>query len=163
MITSLGFHTDRDLHTELAALQSDIRITTARCANNTWSTPETGWNTWGHLDNLRFRYRVLAKEAAMEDQRINRLTHAVQQVGDPQLGFIAYVIFGPNALPVEPLYEIRLIDSYGYTVATDSLRTNIPARRLESARRDLLHVVAPRYARDMGMDVRDLRVQVTAF
>lgn len=163
MITALGFHTDRDLHAELAALQSDIRITTARCATNNFPTPETGWNTWSHLDNLRFRYRVLAKEAAMEDQRINRLARAVQQVGDADLGFIAYVVFGPNALPVEPLYEIRLIDGYGYTVAPDSLRTNIPANRLESARHDLLHVVAPRYARDMGEDVRDFRVQVTAF
>lgn len=161
MIDTLGSR-DRDLHAELATLQNEIDVTLARVTANNFSTPETGWNTWSHLDNLRFRHRILAKEAAMEDQRLDRLTQAVRAVGDPELGFIAYVVFGPSAVPVEPLYEIRLIDGNGYTIP-ESVRTNLPADRLGRAQGQLQTVLAPRFARARGESARNYQVQVTPF
>lgn len=162
MLDLLGFHEDRDLHTELAALRRDYDATAARCTNAAFATPEHSWNTWGRLDSLRHQIRVLTREAAMEDQRLQRLAQAVQIVGDIDLGFIAYVTFGPAALPVEPLYEIRLIDPDGYTVP-DTIRTNLPADRVEDARQALLTVDGPAYARRFGYRWRGYSVQVTPF
>jgi hypothetical protein len=78
------------------------------------------------------------------------------------LGFIAYVVFGPKALPLEPLYEVRLIDPSGYTVP-DTIRTNLPASRVEKVRRKLLSVDARANARLWGYQVCEYRVQVTPF
>ncbi|MFE9812349.1 hypothetical protein [Streptomyces sp. NPDC005548] len=162
MIDVLGFHDDRDLHTELAALRRDLEATAARCTIAGFSSPEQSWNTWGRLDSLRHQIRVLTREAAMEDQRLHRLAQAVQIVGDVDLGFIAYVAFGPQALPVEPLYEVRLIDPNGYTVP-GTIRTNLPAARLEDARQALMTVDGPAYARRFGYQWRGYSVQTTAF
>ncbi|MFD8516519.1 hypothetical protein ACFV27_36945 [Streptomyces antimycoticus] len=136
MIDILGFHTDRDYQAELAALPHDI-------------------------DTLTIR--TLTREAALENQRLNRLASAVRFAGDPTLGFIAYVAFGPDALPIPPLYEVRLIEPDGIYTVPDSVRTNLPAERVEGAKRQLLAEDAVRHAKLWGFDPTQYRVQVTAF
>ncbi|WP_448333545.1 hypothetical protein [Streptomyces sp. DSM 41534] len=136
MLDILGLHTDRDYHAELAALPRGI-------------------------DTLTIR--ALTREAAIEDQRLNRLASAVHIVGEPTLGFIAYVAFGPDALPIAPLYEVRLIEPDGIYTVSDGIRTNLPAERVEGAKQQLLADDAVRHAKLWGFDPTQYRVQVTAF
>ena len=162
MIDNLGFHTHPDLHTELAKVRREIDSLTQQTINNSFYSYEAGWNANARLDMLNNRARVLTREVAMEDQRINRLVNAVQIVGDANLGFIAYVVFGACAIPVEPLYEVRLIDSDGYTVG-GSIRTNLPLSRVDAARGRLMAVDAPAHARLWERPLSGYRVQVTPF
>jgi hypothetical protein len=162
VIDYLGFHTDRDFHTELAALRREIDYLTLHVTQGSFHSYEAGWNTRTRLDGLLHQETILAREAAMEDQRIQRLANAVQIVGDAELGFIAYVAFGPAALPLETLYEVRLIDPNGYTVP-GTVRTNLPVDRLDRAKTRLMTVDGPAYARERGLRFRGYRVQVTHF
>ena len=136
MIDTLGFHTDRDFHAELATIQPDI-------------------------DTLTIR--TLIKEAAMEDQRLARLAEAFLVVGDPALGFIAYVAFGPEALPLATMYEVRLIEPGGIYTVPGAIRSNLPAGRVEAAKQQLRTEEAARHAKLYGFDVRQYSVQVTPF
>src|ERR1041384_5266670 len=99
VIDNLGFHTDRDYQAELDSLNRQINATTGRLQIGLFHTPEDERNTRGRLTTLQPHARIRAREAAMENQRLDRLTAAVRVVGDPILGFIAYVVFGPQALP----------------------------------------------------------------
>ncbi|MFF7335385.1 hypothetical protein [Streptomyces sp. NPDC008150] len=148
MIDQLGYHDTRDLRAELTALDAQIARTRA------YDTQQT----------LLRRRPVLVREAAMEDQRLHRLATAVHQAGDLDLGVLAYIVYGPKALPVAPLYEVRLIDENGYTVP-GAVRTNLPADRVEKARTELMTVDGPKWARMYGhrwVPSRH-RVQTTAF
>lgn len=162
MIDNLGFHIHRDLHAELAQLRRQIASLTQQVIGNSFYSYEAGWNANARLDRLTEQARVLTREAAMEDQRIRRLVDAVRVVGDADLGFIAYVVFGPRAIPMETLYEVRLIDSDGYTVG-DTVRTNLPLSRVDAARKQLMTVHAPPHARLWDRPLSDYRVQVTPF
>lgn len=162
MLTALSFHTDPDYQAELATTQAEIRALTHKVTDGRFHSHEDRHNTYGRLDNLRRRETVLIREAAMEDQRLTRLADAVRVAGDADLGFIAYVVFGPAALPVQPLYEVRLIDEDGYTVP-GCVRTNLPASRVERAKRHLMTVDGPAYARMWGRRFVGYRVQVTPF
>lgn len=162
MIDVLGFHDDRDYHAELTALRAEIRALTHKVEDGRFYSYEDRHNTYGRLDNLHRQEQVLVREAAMEDQRLARLADAVRLVGDVELGFIAYVVFGPAALPIRPLYEVRLIDEYGYTVPS-CIRTNLPAERVARVERELMTVDGPRYARERALRFVGYRVQVTPF
>ncbi|MGW4270806.1 hypothetical protein ACWEGQ_00210 [Streptomyces seoulensis] len=162
MIDNLGFHTHPDYTTELTTIQTEIRSLTSRINIGNFHNWEAHHNTWSHLHDLHAQEKNLLREIAMENQRLNRLETALRAVGDIHLGFIAYIVFGPAALPVEAMYEVRLLDDNGYTVP-DTVRTNLPASRIESAKRHLLTVDAPKHARLWGAHVSDYRVQVTPF
>ncbi|MFM9780404.1 hypothetical protein [Streptomyces scabiei] len=162
MIDNLGFHTDRDYQAELDSLNRQINATTGRLQIGLFHSPEDERNTRSRLTTLQTHARILAREAAMENQRLDRLTAAVRVVGDPILGFIAYVVFGPQALPLEPLYEIRVLDTNGYTVP-GTVRTNLPASRVESASQKVLNKEGRENARLWGERLSSYRVQVTPF
>jgi hypothetical protein len=164
VIDVLGFHDERDYHAELATLQAEINALTSKVQGGRFYSYEDRHNTYGRLDNLTSRARTLTTEAAMEDQRIRRLADAVQIAGDADLGFIAYVVFGPQALPMQTLYEVRLVDEYGYTVP-GTVRTNLPADRVAKASNRLMTVDGPAYARMYGRRwvPSDHQVQVTPF
>ncbi|MET7713730.1 hypothetical protein [Streptomyces sp. NPDC005407] len=163
MIDTLGFHTDTDLHAELATLQRDIDRLTARVTADWFHTPEDRHNTWSHLDNLLFRANSLTKEIAAEDENLNRLADAVRTVGDPDLGFIAYVVFGPTALPMETRYEIRVIDRTGGYSVPGSIRRNVTADQVTETQREALQFAVRHDGRLWGRTIRDYRIQVTAY
>ena len=163
MIDTLGFHVDRNYRAELDDLNTRIARLSDRVTANWFSTFEERTNTWSQLGHLRFRAHALTKEVAMEDQRIGRLTDALQIVGDPAIGFIAYVAFGPDALPLDAMYEVRLIEPNGIYTVPGGVRTNLPESRVESAVEQLRCEVAARHAKDNGFDAGAYRVQVTAF
>ena len=162
VIDNLGFHVHADHHTELARLRKQIASLTRQVTDGAFYSYEAGWNASARLDRLTAQARILTREAAMEDQRIQRLADAVRIVGDPDLGFIAYVVFGPQAIPVETLYEVRLIDSDGYTVGV-TIRTNLPLSRVDAARNRLMTVDAPAHARLWDRPLHDYHVQITPF
>lgn len=163
MIDSLGFHTDRDLNAELAELDRQINALTARVTGDTFSHFEDRWNDRSSLDNLRARAAILAAEVAIQNQEMERLTSAIRTLGDADLGFIAYVVFGPAALPMEARYEIRLIErTGGYTVA-GTVRRNVTADQIADVQRELLTVDAKRHGQLWGRSVRDYRTQTTAY
>ncbi len=161
MIDNLGFHVVRDYQTELTKLNREINALTGRLEVGLFYSPEDRHNTYGRLSTLQRQAQIITRNAAMENQRLDRLADAVRTVGDTELGFIAYIVFGPKALPLEPLHEIRLIDPNGYTVP-GTVRTNLPASRVEKARRKLLAVDARADARIWGGRVCEYRAQVTA-
>jgi hypothetical protein len=163
MLDVIGFHTDRDYQAELDTLNREIRALTIKVTEGRFYSYEDRHNTYGRLDNLHRQAGVLTREAAMETQRLDRLEAAVRLLGDAALGFVAYVVFGPAALPLEPLYEVRLIDPDGYTVP-DMIRTNLPAARVDKARTQLLTVDGPAHERMWGRKwAAGYRVQVTSF
>lgn len=162
MIDVLGFHDDTDYAAELAAVRAEIETLTRRVTADAFYSYEDRHNTWSRLDGLRHRAAELARETAMDDQRTARLATAMRTIGDPELGFIAYVVFGPAALPVEPLYEVRLVDEDGHTLF-GSVRTNLPAVRAARAVGQLATVIGPRLARVRGRDIADYQLAITAF
>jgi hypothetical protein len=162
VIDTLGFHTDRDYHEELTEIRKEINALTGRVAMDVFHSWEARHNTTARLVDLHAQAAVLTREAAMEDQRIQRLADAVRVVGDADLGFITYVVFGPNALPLTPLYEVRLVDPDGYTVP-GTVRTNLPADRIDRAKQQLMTAEGPAYARERGLRFTGYRVQVTPF
>ncbi|MFD9721059.1 hypothetical protein [Streptomyces sp. NPDC059076] len=165
MIDNLGFHTDRDLQSELAAVQRQVNALEGRVTVGLFYSPEDRHNTYGQLTNLQVRANTLAAELAAENEELDRLTAAVRIVGDPDLGFIAYVVFGPAALPMESRYEVRVIERRGGYTVPGTVRRNIPAAVVSEASRELLTAVVKRggHAELWGNTIRDYRVQVTAY
>jgi hypothetical protein len=162
VIDNLGFHVVRDYQTELTQLNREITALTRKVTIGSFYSHEDRHNTYGRLSDLQARAAPLTTELAMETQRLDRLAAAVRIVGDAQLGFIAYVVFGPKALPLEPLYEVRLLDPNGYTVP-GTVRSNLPASRVEKTRQELLTVDAKANVRIWGDQLSAYRVQVTPF
>lgn len=162
MIDNLGFHVDRDYQAELDRLQRQIKAVTTKVTGGGFYSYEDRHNTYAQLENLERRARTLITDVAMERQRLDRLTAAIRTAGDPELAFIAYVVFGPAALPLEPMYEARLVDEYGHTVP-GCVRTNLPFGRVERVKSQLMKVDGPAYAREMALRFVGYRVQVTPF
>ncbi|MFB7592389.1 hypothetical protein [Streptomyces sp. NPDC056169] len=163
MIDNLGFHTDRDFHTELATLQSEITILTAQVGHShSW---EARHNALAQLDHLRGRADVIAREAAAADANQERLAAAVRLVGDIDLGFIAYVVFGPAALPMQPRYEVRLIERRGGYTVPGTVRRDLTEEQIVEAQREVLaETLKPGgHARLWNQTAHDFRTQVTAY
>lgn len=161
MIDYLGFHDDTDHHAELAAVRSEIDTLILRVTGDHFHSYEDRYNTWSELNGLRHRAATLTRETAMDDQRTTRLATAMCTAGDAELGFIAYVVFGPEALPVEPLYEVRLVDENGHTLP-GSVRTNLPAARVARTVQRLTAADGPRRAWALSRADR-YQPQITAF
>ena len=165
MINNLGYHTDRDLTTELATLNREIAALTGRITIGLFHSPEAAWNTSGQLANAQTRAALIADELDAENAELNRLTAAIRTVGDPTLGFIAYVVFGPAALPVKPLYEVRVIErGNGYTVP-NLVRRRVAAEDVLEVQRELLTAAVKRggHADVWGYTIREYRTLVTAY
>ncbi|RSS33773.1 hypothetical protein [Streptomyces sp. WAC08241] len=166
MITNLGLHNHRDLHTELATLHRKITALTGKVQIGLFRSWEDEHNTRGNLHHLQNQADVLQAQADAEDAEIARLAHAIHLVGDLYLGFIAYVIYGPDALPMEPRYEVRLIERHGrgYTVPC-LIRRDLTADQVDDAKRELYaEALKPGgHARLWGFDGRDYRTLVTKY
>jgi len=163
MIDVCGFHTDPDYRDELATVNAEINALTNKITGRRFHSYEDNHNTYGRLGDLQGQARTLIREAAMQDQRLDRLARAVHHAGDAVLGFIAYVTFGPTALGLEPLYEVRLLDPSGRTVP-GTIRSNLPARRVQKTRIRLLTQDGPAYMRMWGRTwTSGYRAQATAF
>ncbi|MBT3077626.1 MULTISPECIES: hypothetical protein [Streptomyces] len=165
MIDNLGFHTDRDLHGELATLNREITALAGRLDIGNFHSWEARYNTESRLANLQGRANQLAAEVAVSDADTDRLLSAIRLVGDPTLGFIAYVIYGPVVLPVPPLHEVRLIERDGGYTVPGTVRRRVPADQVAAVERELLTgVVAPGgHAQLWGRTIRAYRTQVTAY
>ncbi|WP_329203856.1 hypothetical protein [Streptomyces sp. NBC_01435] len=165
MIDSLGFNTDRDLDTELATLNREINALTGQIAIGNFHSPEAAWNTSAQLANYLGRAERLAEELATEQAELDRLAAAIRIVGDMELGFIAYVVFGPAALPVPPLYEVRVIERAGGYTVPDLVRRRVAAEDVVETQRELLAAVVKwgGHADVWGHTIRDYRTQVTAY
>ncbi|MFJ2279286.1 hypothetical protein ACIOEZ_34620 [Streptomyces sp. NPDC087866] len=165
MIDNLGVHTDRDLNTELDALTRQINALTGQFAIDLFHSPEAKWNAQAELTNCQVRAQLLAEELAAETAEQDRLTDAIRTVGDPTLGFIAYVLLGPAALPVQPLYEVRVIERDGGYTVPSLVRRRVTAEDVAETQRELLNAVVARggHAELWGHTIRDYRTQVTAY
>jgi hypothetical protein len=165
MIDCLGFHTDRDLDTELATLNREINDLTGQIAIGNFYSPEAGWNTSSQLGSLQVRAELITEQLAAERAEQDRLTAAIRTVGDIELGFIAYVVFGPAALPVPPLYEVRVIERRGGYTVPNLVRRQVLAEDVLETQRELLTAVVRRggHADIWGHTIRDYRTQVTAY
>ncbi|MFH8483665.1 hypothetical protein [Streptomyces sp. NPDC018055] len=165
MIDNLGFHTDTDLHTELATLNRQITALTGRLDIGNFYSWEDRYNTGSQLASLQARAERLTDEIAEADADTDRLLNAIRLVGDPTLGFIAYVVYGPQVLPVPPMYEVRLIERDGGYTVPGTVRRRVPADQVAAVERELLTgVVAPGgHARLWGRTIRAYRTQVTAY
>ncbi|MFC8008719.1 hypothetical protein [Streptomyces cinereoruber] len=166
MITNLGLHSHRDLHTELATLRREIAALTGQVETGLFHSWENEHNTRGTLHSLQVQATVLQAEADAEDANLARLAHAIHLVGDLDLGFLAYVVYGPDALPMEPRYEVRLIERHGrgYTVP-GLVRRNLTEDQLQDVKRELYaEALKPGgHARLWGFDGRDYRTLVTKY
>ncbi|MFD7855212.1 hypothetical protein ACFV6B_13125 [Streptomyces microflavus] len=165
MIDNLGFHTDTDLHTELAGLNRQITALTGRLDIGNFHSWEDRYNTDSQLTNLQARAERLTVKITEADAETDRLLAAIRLVGDPTLGFIAYVVYGPKVLPVPPLHEVRLIERDGGYTVPGTVRRRVPADQIVEVERELLNeVAAPNgHARLWGRTVRAYRTQVTAY
>lgn len=167
MIDNLGFHTDRDidLDTELATLNREITALTGQIAIGNFHSPEAAWNTSAQLTDAQCRATLIAEELAAENAELNRLAAAIRTVGDVELGFIAYVVFGPTALPVPPLYEVRVIERDGGYTVPSLVRRRVAAEDVLETQRELLAAVVKRggHADVWSRTIRDYRTQVTAY
>ncbi|MEU0624921.1 hypothetical protein ABZ329_29190 [Streptomyces rubiginosohelvolus] len=165
VIDNLGFHTDNDLHAELADLDRRISNLAAQIDGGYFHSPEAEWNTWAQYQNLTAARPELAAKVAEADADTDRLLNAVRTVGDTTLGFIAYVIYGPTVLPVPALHEVRLIERDGGYTVPGTVRRRVPADQVAEVERELLtQVAAPNgHARLWGRTVRAYRTQVTAY
>ncbi|MDK0525065.1 hypothetical protein [Streptomyces sp. ML-6] len=165
MIDSIGFHTDRDLQAELATLNRHINALAGQIAIGNFHSPEAAWNTSAQLTNYLGRAERLAEELAAEQAELDRLAAAIRTVGDMDLGFIAYVVFGPAALPVPPLYEVRVIERTGGYTVPGLVRRRVAAEDIVETQRELLDAVMKRggHADVWGHTIRDYCTQVTAY
>ncbi|MGH3584858.1 MAG: hypothetical protein ACRDQ0_00910 [Pseudonocardia sp.] len=165
MIDNLGFHTDNDLHAELTNINRQITALTGRLDIGNFHSWEDRYNTDSQLADLRARAEHLADEIAEADADTDRLLAAILLVGDAELGFIAYVVYGPKVLPVPPLHEVRLIERGGGYTVPGTIRRRVPADQVAEVERELLVGVVARggHARIWGRTIRDYRVQVTAY
>ncbi|MFJ3083061.1 hypothetical protein ACIPJG_25355 [Streptomyces halstedii] len=165
MIDNLGFHTDNDLHAELATINCEITALTGRLDIGNFHSWEARYNTESQLANLQGRAHQLTAEVAEADAETDRLLAAIRLVGDAELGFIAYVIYGPTVLPVPPLHEVRLIERGGGYTVPGTVHRRVPADQVAAVERELLTAVAAPggHARLWGRTVRSYRTQVTAY
>ncbi|MEU9947042.1 hypothetical protein [Streptomyces sp. NPDC047939] len=165
MIDCLGFHTDRDLDTELATLNREINALTGQIVIGNFHSVEAGWNASAQLSHCQLRAHLVAEQLAAETAELDRLTAAVRMVGDTTLGFIAYVVFGPAALPVPALYEVRVIERDGGYTVPSLVRRRVAAEDVVETERELLTAVVARggHADIWGHTIRDYRTQVTAY
>lgn len=165
MIDNLGFHTDNDLHTELTNLNRQITALAGRLDIGNFYSWEDRYNTDSHLTNLQARAERLTNEIAEADADTDRLLAAIRLVGDAELGFIAYVVYGPQVLPVPPLHEVRLIERDGGYTVPGTVRRRVPADQVTAVERELLTGVVARggHARIWGRTIRAYRTQVTAY
>ncbi|MFD3999862.1 hypothetical protein [Streptomyces rubiginosohelvolus] len=165
MIDNLGFHTDNDLHAELADLNRQITALVGRLDIGNFYSWEDRYNTDSQLTNLQVRAEALAAKIAEADADTDRLLAAIRLVGNAELGFIAYVVYGPQVLPVPPLHEVRLIERDGGYTVPGTVRRRVPADQVAEVERELLTgVVAPNgHARLWGRTIRAYRTQVTAY
>ncbi|MFF8840538.1 hypothetical protein [Streptomyces sp. NPDC015130] len=166
MLDNIGFHTDRDFHTELATLHTEIRALTGQFEIGLFPSWEAQQNASSRLASLQHQAGVIAREAAAADANQTRLAEAVRLVGDLDLGFIAYVVFGADALPMQPRYEVRLIERHGrgYTVP-GTTRRDLTEDQIDEVTRELYaEVLKPGgHARLWGLDGRDYRALVTKY
>jgi hypothetical protein len=168
MLDYLSFHTDRDLHAELATLNREIAALIGRVDMGHFHSWEHETNTRNQLDHLTCRAGLLAEEIAQADADTDRLVAAIRTVGDADLGFIAYVVYGPKVLPVPPLYEVRVIERLGgiggYTVP-GSVRRRVTADQVAETEREVLHeVLRPGGHADVwGCTHHAYRTQVVAY
>lgn len=165
MIDSLGFHTDHDLGTELATLNREINALIGRIVIGNFHSPEAGWNASAELTHTSARAALLAEQVAAETAEQDRLAAAIRAVGDIELGFIAYVVFGPAVLPVPPLYEVRVIERAGGYTVPNLIRRRVAAEDVLEVQRELLAAVVKRggHADTWGHTIRDYRTQTTAY
>lgn len=165
MLDYLGFHTDRDFHAELATLQTEIKALTGQVEIGLFHSWEAAQNTRGRLASLQHRADVIAREAAAQDTNLDRLAQAVRLVGDIDLGFIAYVVFGPAALPMETRYEVRLIERRGGYTVPGSVRRDLTEDQVVEAQREVFaEALRPGgHARLWNQTGHDFRTQVTAY
>lgn len=165
MIDTLGLHTDTDAATELAALQPRITALTTRVAIGGFTTYEDEHNTQADLTNLTARAARLTEAATLEAQELAHLADAFRTVGDPVLGFIGYVVYGPTILPMAPRHEIRMIERRGGYTVPGTVRRNVPSDQLAQVERELwADVLAPNgHAALWGHTGHDYRVQVLTY
>ena len=149
VLDTLGHH--RDLTAELDALTH--RITTCK---------PTDWRT---INRLCARATQVVRDINSENTNLDRLETAIRTVGDPMLGFIAYVIYGPTVLPLNVRYEVRIIEAPGGYTVPGAVRRDITADQLTDTEQALwAEVLAPGgHAAVWGYDRRDYEVQVTAY
>ncbi|MFI6055476.1 hypothetical protein ACIBCO_35990 [Streptomyces violascens] len=165
MLDNLGFHTDRDIRTELADTRRQLAAAEARLAIGDLGTYEATVNNASLCTTLTARAATLTIEAAQEDDELRRLADAIARTGDFDLAVIAYIALGPTALPMAPRYEVRLIERRGGCTVPDGVRRNVPADQVTDVQRELLTWVT-RYnghAALWGHTVRDYRTQTTAY
>jgi hypothetical protein len=164
MLDSLGFHTDRDYRAELDTLQREIDQIARRIQAGSGSY-EDRHNTSSHLATLQRHARALAGLAATEEQEMRRLATAIRTVGDPDLGFIAYVVYGARALPMQALYEVRLVERRGGYSVPGLVRRYVTADQLADTERELRAEVMrwDGHAAVWGNTVRDYRISVLAY
>lgn len=165
MIDYLGFHTDRDLDTELATLNREINALAGWVEIGYFHSPEAEWNAYGQLADTQYRAALVAEQLAAENAELDRLAAAIRTVGDLELGFIAYVVFGPAALPVPPLYEVRVIERDGGYTVPNLVRRQVAAGDVLETQRELLTAVVKRggHADTWGHTIRNYRALVTAY
>jgi hypothetical protein len=164
VLDNLGFHTDRDYRAELDTLQHEIDTVTKRVQAG-FGSYEERHNTYSHLDTLQRRAQILTGLAAVEDQEMNRLETAIRTVGDPDLGFIAYVVYGARVLPMETRYEVRLVERRGGYSVPGLVRRYVTADQLADVERELRAEVMKRdgHAALWGNTAGDYRVSVLAY
>lgn len=165
MLDNLGFHTDRDLHAELATLTREISALNGRIDMGVFYSWEDETNTRNRLDNLTWRAGLLTEEIARADADTDRLVAAIRTVGDADLGFIAYVVYGPQVLPVPPLYEVRVIERRGGYTVPGTVRRRLTADQVVETEREVLHeVLRPGGHADVwGCTHHAYRTQVVAY
>lgn len=165
MIDNLGFHVHRNLDDELAALNRQINALSAQIEIGIFHSYEARWNAQGQLTHCKFHAALVAEELDAENAELSRLAAGIRTAGNPVLGFIAYVLLGPKALPVEPLYEVRVIERDGGYTVPNLVRRRVAAEDVLETQRELLTAVAKRggHAELWGHTIRDYRTQVTAY
>lgn len=163
MLDRFGHHADRDPHAELATLNRRIKSLSAQAAHA--GTYEDRHNADAELSTLRLRAHLCATEAAEADAAHERLSTAVFATGDPLLAFLAYVALGPVALPIEPRYEVRLIQRLGGYTVPNCVRRHLTADQVDDAKREVFaEALKPSgHARLWEKTGRDYRTLVVAY
>ncbi|MFI6140333.1 hypothetical protein ACIBCC_19360 [Streptomyces griseus] len=165
MIDTLGFHTDDDLHAELADLDRRISNLAAQIDDGCFHSLEAGRNARAYHASLLGARPKLAARVAEADADTDRLLAAVNAVGDAVLGVIAYVVYGPAVLPVPPLHEVRVVERDGGYTVPGTVRRRVPADQVAAVERELRTAVAAPggHAWIWGRTIHAYRTQVTAY
>jgi hypothetical protein len=99
MLDTLVFHADRDYQAELDALHTQIDDLIEQIKADRFYSRENRTNTHNKLSSLYAQLPVLEWKAEQQNQRLDWIADSVRLAGDPDLGFIAYVVFGTAVLP----------------------------------------------------------------